>query len=90
MATAGRRHRRTCTSDLRRLVHQDEIVHYAKSPLGLKPASATMPISQVGKLGIPGGGAVRALKQAGDSLPLLTSRRHIDLGRVSSAICRPF
>ncbi|MGW5615531.1 putative leader peptide [Streptomyces sp. V1I6] len=23
-------------------------------------------------------------------LPLLTSRRHIDLGRTSSAICRPF
>ncbi|MFF8534526.1 putative leader peptide [Streptomyces sp. SAS_267] len=23
------------------------------------------------------------------TLPLLTSRRHIDLGRTSSAICRP-
>ncbi|MFD0372958.1 putative leader peptide [Streptomyces sp. NPDC059071] len=36
--------------------------------------------------------AVRTLKQADDSLPssLLTSRRHIDLGRTSSAICRPF
>ncbi|MFJ8587290.1 putative leader peptide [Streptomyces sp. NPDC093595] len=29
-------------------------------------------------------------KHAGDPLPLLTSRRHIDLGRTSSAICRPF
>ncbi|WMX44603.1 hypothetical protein RGF97_06640 [Streptomyces roseicoloratus] len=36
--------------------------------------------------------AVRTLKQAGESRPLpslLTSRRHIDLGRTSSAICRP-
>ncbi|MFD5328244.1 putative leader peptide [Streptomyces sp. NPDC127092] len=63
-----------------------------KSLLGPKPASATMPITQVGKLGIPEVAAVRTLKQADDSLPssLLTSRRHIDLGRTSSAICRPF
>ncbi|MFJ4468404.1 putative leader peptide [Streptomyces sp. NPDC089424] len=27
--------------------------------------------------------------RAGRLLPLLTSRRHIDLGRTSSAICRP-
>ncbi|WP_418960350.1 putative leader peptide [Streptomyces tritici] len=32
---------------------------------------------------------MRTLKQAGDSLPFLTSRRHIDLGRTSSAICLP-
>ncbi|WP_416223355.1 putative leader peptide [Streptomyces hygroscopicus] len=29
------------------------------------------------------------LDRAGRMLPLLTSRRHIDLGRTSSAICRP-
>ncbi|MFI8320639.1 putative leader peptide [Streptomyces sp. NPDC085529] len=33
--------------------------------------------------------AVRTLKHAGDSLPLLTARRHIDLGRTASAICLP-
>ncbi|WP_414719017.1 putative leader peptide [Streptomyces sp.] len=32
--------------------------------------------------------AVRSLNHAGRLLPLLTSRRHIDLGRTSSAICR--
>ncbi|WP_325065135.1 putative leader peptide [Streptomyces apocyni] len=32
--------------------------------------------------------AVRTLIRAGRSLPLLTSRRHIDLERTSSAICR--
>ncbi|MEV1068784.1 putative leader peptide [Streptomyces sp. NPDC050263] len=35
------------------------------------------------------GGAMRTLDLVGRMLPLLTSRRHIDLGRVSSAICRP-
>ncbi|MEV6328929.1 putative leader peptide [Streptomyces sp. NPDC051909] len=49
-----------------------------------------MPISQVGKLGIPEVVvAVHTLKQADRSLPRLTSRRHIDLGRTSSAICLP-
>ncbi|MFF6779295.1 putative leader peptide [Streptomyces sp. NPDC012637] len=35
---------------------------------------------------------MRTLKQLHDALPpsLLTSRRHIDLGRTSSAICLPF
>ncbi|MFF6806061.1 hypothetical protein [Streptomyces sp. NPDC012616] len=28
--------------------------------------------------------------RAGRALPLLTSRRHIDFGRTSSAFCRPF
>jgi hypothetical protein len=32
---------------------------------------------------------MNTLKRADRSLPLLTSRRHIDLGRTSSAICRP-
>ncbi|MEV0224753.1 putative leader peptide [Streptomyces sp. NPDC050704] len=32
---------------------------------------------------------MRAFNGADRSLPLLTSRRHIDLGRKSSAICRP-
>ncbi|MGW3729697.1 MULTISPECIES: putative leader peptide [Streptomyces] len=32
---------------------------------------------------------MRTLNRADRSLPLLTSRRHIDLGRTSSAICRP-
>ncbi|WP_322734594.1 putative leader peptide [Streptomyces chromofuscus] len=31
---------------------------------------------------------MRTLHLADRSLPLLTSRRHIDLGRTSSAICR--
>ncbi|WP_353479722.1 putative leader peptide [Streptomyces sp. ALI-76-A] len=30
------------------------------------------------------------VEHAARSRPLLTSRRHIDLGRTSSAICRPF
>ncbi|MFF3611874.1 putative leader peptide [Streptomyces sp. NPDC002580] len=29
------------------------------------------------------------LDRSGRTLPLLTSRRHIDLGRTSSAICQP-
>ncbi|WP_399432256.1 putative leader peptide [Streptomyces sp. WAC05374] len=33
---------------------------------------------------------MRTLKQTGNPLPFLTSRRHIDLGRTSSAICQPF
>ncbi|MFD8195893.1 putative leader peptide [Streptomyces wuyuanensis] len=33
--------------------------------------------------------AVRTLNHAGRLLPQLTSRRHIDLGRTSSAICQP-
>ncbi|MET8454335.1 putative leader peptide [Streptomyces sp. NPDC005209] len=32
--------------------------------------------------------AVRTLDRTGRILPLLTSRRHIDLGRTSSAVCR--
>ncbi|MEU8618787.1 putative leader peptide [Streptomyces sp. NPDC048623] len=49
-----------------------------------------MPISQVGKLEIlEVAVAVRTLKQADGSLPRLTSRRHVDLGRTSSAICLP-
>ncbi|MEU6370990.1 putative leader peptide [Streptomyces sp. NPDC046931] len=32
---------------------------------------------------------MRTLDRSGRMLPLLTSRRHIDLGRTSSAICRP-
>ncbi|MEU7963936.1 putative leader peptide [Streptomyces sp. NPDC049097] len=36
-----------------------------------------------------GRAAMRTLSRAGRLLPLLTSRRHIDLGRTSSAICRP-
>ncbi|MGI5194242.1 putative leader peptide [Streptomyces sp. CA-288835] len=32
---------------------------------------------------------MRTLDRTGELLPLLTSRRHIDLGRTSSAICRP-
>ncbi|MFE0513867.1 putative leader peptide [Streptomyces sp. NPDC058964] len=34
--------------------------------------------------------AVGTLERAGRVLPPLTSRRHIDLGRTSSAICRAF
>ncbi|MGW0790148.1 putative leader peptide [Streptomyces sp. NPDC002911] len=30
-----------------------------------------------------------AFNRAARSLPLLTRRRHIDLGRTASAICRP-
>ncbi|MFC4465527.1 putative leader peptide [Streptomyces xiangluensis] len=32
---------------------------------------------------------MRTLDRTHGLLPLLTSRRHIDLGRTSSAICRP-
>ncbi|MFF3516801.1 putative leader peptide [Streptomyces sp. NPDC002573] len=32
---------------------------------------------------------MRTRNRAELSLPLLTSRRHIDLGRTSSALCRP-
>ncbi|MEU9568879.1 putative leader peptide [Streptomyces massasporeus] len=32
---------------------------------------------------------MRTRDRADLSLPLLTSRRHIDLGRSSSALCRP-
>ncbi|MET9422577.1 MULTISPECIES: putative leader peptide [unclassified Streptomyces] len=32
---------------------------------------------------------MRTFDRTDRSLPLLTSRRHIDLGRTSSAICRP-
>ncbi|MFF4658927.1 putative leader peptide [Streptomyces sp. NPDC001381] len=32
---------------------------------------------------------MRTRNRADLSLPLLTSRRHIDLGRTSSALCRP-
>ncbi|MGK3943423.1 putative leader peptide [Streptomyces caeruleatus] len=32
---------------------------------------------------------MRSHDRADLSLPLLTSRRHIDLGRTSSAICQP-
>ncbi|WP_373466597.1 putative leader peptide [Streptomyces umbrinus] len=32
---------------------------------------------------------MRTLNRTDWLLPLLTSRRHIDLGRTSSAICRP-
>ncbi|WP_372481511.1 putative leader peptide [Streptomyces flavotricini] len=46
-----------------------------------------MPTNQVGKLGISEV-AVRELRNAGRMLPL-TSRRHIDLVRTSSAICQP-
>ncbi|MFJ7591755.1 putative leader peptide [Streptomyces sp. NPDC097617] len=46
-----------------------------------------MPTNQVGKLGIRGV-AVRTLHHAGRITPL-TSRRHIDLVRTSSAICQP-
>ncbi|GCB44847.1 hypothetical protein SNL152K_2137 [Streptomyces sp. NL15-2K] len=35
------------------------------------------------------GVAMKTLDRTGRMLPLLTSRRHIDLGRTSSAICRP-
>ncbi|MFE7776425.1 putative leader peptide [Streptomyces sp. NPDC057445] len=31
---------------------------------------------------------MRTLNHAGRLLPLLTTRRHIDLGRTSSAICQ--
>ncbi|WP_369231234.1 putative leader peptide [Streptomyces sp. R21] len=33
---------------------------------------------------------MRTLDRSARLLPLLTARRHIDLGRTSSAICRPF
>ncbi|WP_347814633.1 putative leader peptide [Streptomyces sp. Tu 3180] len=58
------------------------------TPLGRAPPSATIPTNQLGKLGIRGG-AMGTLDRADLSFPLLTSRRHIDLGRTSSAICRP-
>ncbi|MFD7243970.1 putative leader peptide [Streptomyces massasporeus] len=32
---------------------------------------------------------MRTLSRAAQSLPLLSSRRHVDLGRTASAICRP-
>ncbi|MHC3471719.1 putative leader peptide [Streptomyces sp. 7R007] len=57
-------------------------------PLGWAPPSVTIPSNQVGKLGNRGVG-MRTRDLADLSLPLLTSRRHIDLGRTSSAICRP-
>ncbi|MGP4004922.1 putative leader peptide [Streptomyces sp. 4N124] len=58
------------------------------TPLGRAPPSATIPINLMGKLGMCGV-AMRTLNRAVRPLPLLTSRRHIDLGRTSSAICRP-
>ncbi|MGW0337564.1 putative leader peptide [Streptomyces sp. NPDC003011] len=33
---------------------------------------------------------MRTLDRTGRPLSPLTSRRHIDLGRTSSALCRPF
>ncbi|MER5432290.1 putative leader peptide [Streptomyces sp. NPDC002588] len=33
---------------------------------------------------------MRTFDRTGRMLPLLTSRRHIDLGRASSALCRTF
>ena len=59
------------------------------SLLGWTPPSATIPISQVGKLGNCEDVAMTALHRTVRLLPLLTSRRHIDFGRTSSAICRP-
>ncbi|MFD5914216.1 putative leader peptide [Streptomyces massasporeus] len=35
------------------------------------------------------GVAMRTFSRAAQSLPLLTSRRHVDLHRTASAICRP-
>ncbi|MES9621193.1 putative leader peptide [Streptomyces tuirus] len=32
---------------------------------------------------------MRTFSRAAQSLPLLTSRRHVDLHRTASAICRP-
>ncbi|MEU8433940.1 putative leader peptide [Streptomyces sp. NPDC029216] len=47
-----------------------------------------MPTKSVGKLGIREVAAVRAPHRAGRPLAPLTSRRHIDLVRTSSAICQ--
>ncbi|GGW55667.1 hypothetical protein GCM10010340_37810 [Streptomyces griseoloalbus] len=59
------------------------------TPLGQASPSVTIPSIQVGKLGIHGGcRAMRTLDRTVRSLPQLTSRRHIDFGRTSSAICR--
>ncbi|MEU3063971.1 putative leader peptide [Streptomyces subrutilus] len=49
-------------------------------------ASANIPTDQVGNPGIEEA-AVRTPHHAGRTLPL-TSRRHIDLVRTSSAICQ--
>ncbi|MFE4265343.1 putative leader peptide [Streptomyces sp. NPDC056883] len=47
-----------------------------------------MPTNQVGKLGIRGEATVQTEQRTGQILSL-TSRRHIDLARTSSAICQP-
>ncbi|GHF22679.1 hypothetical protein GCM10018789_61020 [Streptomyces werraensis] len=56
--------------------------------LGWGLLSATIPSSQVGKLGIQEV-AMTARPYDVAARLLLTSRRHIDFGRTSSAICRP-
>ncbi|MFD8309084.1 putative leader peptide [Streptomyces sp. NPDC059690] len=68
---------------------RDCLVQYMNILLGWTSPSATIPSKQVGNLGIRGVG-MRARDLAQLSLPLLTSRRHIDLRRTSSAICCPF
>ncbi|MEV4788237.1 putative leader peptide [Streptomyces tuirus] len=67
---------------------RDAPVHHANEPFGFRPPSATIPSNPVGKLGIEGV-AMRTFSRAAQSLPLLTSRRHVDLHRTASAICRP-
>ncbi|MET9960415.1 putative leader peptide [Streptomyces sp. NPDC006326] len=57
------------------------------SLLGPMALSAKMPTSPVGKLGIREVAAVSTMPRAGRLLTLLTTRRHIDLGRTSSSIC---
>lgn len=56
--------------------------------LGRMAPSAKMPTNPVGKLGIREVATVSALPPAGRPLTLLTTRRHIDLARTSSSICR--
>ncbi|WP_373304693.1 putative leader peptide [Streptomyces cirratus] len=63
------------------------MVHHLVTLLGRVRRSANMPTNQVGKLGIREA-AMRSPHRTGRTLPL-TSRRHIDLGRTSSAICQP-
>ncbi|MEU0175270.1 putative leader peptide [Streptomyces massasporeus] len=71
------------------LTMRDLRVHNANALFGFKPPSATIPSNQVGKLGNEGVAMRTFFSRASRSLPLLTSRRHVDLHRTASAICRP-
>lgn len=63
-------------------------VHHMSNLLGRMALSVKMPTNPVGKLGIREVAAVNTLPRAGRPPTLLTTRRHIDLVRTSSSICR--